>query len=252
MKTRLSTFPFPQSDTAELVHIWSELQTLLKGIKRWKRFKGLGMKVRQQDLVQHSLSMTLLGASLVEKAQSDLPTTLVIHDVGEAILGRDVSVTLKGVAHDVAEYEAFRRFTRKLPMDLCLFYRKAFLLQFALDEEKWPHFDSSAQDLLRHLSAERHYEAVMFMVTEHYDYLMFMLEHHKAGNAYLLYEAMQTEVPVWPRLKQLLPAFGTIIFPQHVEDWFMEFRRKYEAAGCETRHTPELVLAREAKRSGRV
>ncbi|KKR54371.1 MAG: hypothetical protein UT91_C0017G0005 [Parcubacteria group bacterium GW2011_GWA2_40_23] len=253
MLTRLSTHPFPKNDTDALVGVWTGLQTLLQGVQRWGRFKGLGMEVREQDLVQHTLAITFLGATLISRVRTHLPTifddrlvltTLMVHDVGEAMLGRDVSVTLKGTAHDVAEYVSFCQFIDEMPADMQLYYKTAFLLQFVLDEAKWSLFDADAQAIMAELAATRHYEAVMFKITEHYDYIMFMIEHHEKGNSYLLYEAMKTEISVWPKLKKLLPAFGEIIFPPEVEGWLMEFRRLYEEAGGETRSTYEIVAAR--------
>jgi len=255
MLTRLSTHPFPKNHTAALVGVWTELQTLLQGVQRWGRFKGLGMEVREQDLVQHTLAITFLGATLIGRVRAHLPTifddrlvltTLIVHDVGEALLKRDVSVTRKETSHDVAEYVAFCEFINKMPADMQLYYKTAFLLQFVLDENKWPLFDDDAQGILAELAATRHYEAVMFTITEHYDYIMFMIEHHENGNSYLLYEAMKTEIPIWPKLKKLLPAFGEIIFPPEVEAWLMEFRRLYEEAGGETRSTYDIVAAAKA------
>lgn len=242
--------PFPQIDTLELQRVWSSLQTIMQGLYRWKRFREVNPLLRKQDLNQHSLSLTFLGASFLpqlmrypELASLDTHlflTTFVVHDVGEGLLERDVSLTEKGTRDDVDEYVAFRDFIAGLPVPMQVHLRRAFLLQFALDEEKWSSFDDVAWSILQDLSKTRRQEAIIFTVVEHYDYLMYMIEGYRAGDSYLLYEALKTEIKVWPRLKELCPAFGTVMLTPELEAWFMEFRRQYELQGGETRSTKEL------------
>lgn len=254
MNEHLSLPSFPQSDMLELQRIWTHLQTILQRVYRWKRFREVNPDLRKQDLNQHSLSLTFLGATFLPRFvpyfgtdlidTSTLLTCFVVHDVGEGLLKRDVSLTEKGVRHDVAEYVAFRDLINGLPLEVQAELKRAFLLQFVVDKEKWCSFDDEACEILRVLSTTHWNEAVLFTVVEHYDYLMYMIESYNAGDSYILYEALKTEIKTWPRLKKLFPAFGEVVLPPQLEAWFMDFRRQYEAQGGETRSTKEIMSER--------
>jgi len=248
--------PFPNSEAAAVQGVWTWLQTVLLLVKRWHRFVGVKQKIRRQDLLQHTLSLIFLGVTMLERLRTDLTQTLddriiftclLLHDWGEGRLKRDVSLTKKQAHDDAAEYQAFCLTIKDLTEDLRYYLQSAFLLQFVLDDDKWLLFDNEAQEILEVLRRKRRDEAIMFMLIEHWDYIMYMVEQYKRGNAYLLHEAMKTEVPIWPKLKELCPAFGEKILTPELEAWFMEFRRLYVQSGRDTRSTDEIKAARAAR-----
>lgn len=250
MGAKLSLPPFPESEALSVQRVWTILQTMMTGLYRWHRFNGLEVEIRQQDLLQHSYSITFLGTTLIERFRPFLPTTffddhlvlttLLVHDVPEAILKRDVSLTKKGATDDVAEYATFCIFIEGLPADLQLHLKRAFLLQFALENEKWQYFDDEAWGIMNELSTTRRAEAIMFTIIEHWDYLMYMVEQYEEGNAYLLYECLKREVPTWAQLNSLQPAFGQLLLTPELEAWFTNFRLEYVAQGGDTRTTDEI------------
>lgn len=238
----------PDNHLLVVQRLWTQLQTVLNTdrVLRWQRFAGLHAGIRNQNLMEHSFSITALGGYVLERLRPFFPNlkrdlvllALPLHDIGEAILGRDVSFVHKTSSHDVDEYEAFKQVIRDLPPEVQETYMEAFLLQFCLDKGKWDGFDEEAQAILRSLASCSLWEARVFNLIEHVDYLMFMLEAYEAGNDYLLYHTLtSTEIKFW---KELIPGIREAILPVDLYEWCLDFVANYEAGGGETKRPEQL------------
>ena len=237
--------PFPRSELLQVQRLWTELQEVLNSdaVLRWGRFADLPSRIRSQNLIEHSYSITVLGTYVVEKLRPHFPNLdlalilkgLLIHDIGEALLKRDVSFTEKKATDDVDEYKAVKSALSGLSVELQEMYLEAFLLQFCLDTEKYHLFDADAQATLRSLAKSKQWEARVFNLIEHVDYLMFMLETYKAGNDYLLYHVLlSTELSSWERLREAIPGVEELILGEDVAVWFRDFMANYVANGGDT------------------
>jgi 5'-deoxynucleotidase YfbR-like HD superfamily hydrolase len=242
MFTRPPLPPFPNAELLGIRQLWTELQTLLNSdaVLRWQSYSGLNGGIRDQNLLQHSYSIAMLGSYVVEKLRPFYPNldlgfilkALLIHDIGEALLKRDVPYTEKSPMDDVDEYVAVKKALGGLPAELRAMYLEAFLLQFCLDTDKYRLFDEDAQETMRLLAATKQWESRVFSLIEHVDYLMFMVETYKAGNDYLLYHVLEsTELGAWEGFRETIPRVEELVLGVETIAWFKEFMANYVANG---------------------
>ena len=247
--SRLPLRVFPGQELLQVQQLWSQLQSVLNSdaVLRWQRFADHHGGIRDQNLIEHSYAITVLGTFVVEKLRPHFPNldlgfilqALLIHDIGEALLRRDVSYIEKKATDDVDEYESVKSALSGLSPELRAMYLEAFLLQFCLDTDKYSLFDAEAQETMRLLAASKQWEARVFNLIEHVDYMMFMLETYRAGNDYLLYQVLlSSEMAAWEGFRKMIPDVETLILGVGAKEWLQDFIANYEASGGD--RTPTL------------
>ena len=80
----------------DIIDVWKAPQLNLPAVVRWEKYLKEEPGIREQNSLEHSHSLSLLGSILVSRLQLErsidfglLMTALVIHDVGEGEIGED-------------------------------------------------------------------------------------------------------------------------------------------------------------------
>ncbi len=212
-----------------IARLWSQSQLMLPNVVRWGGFYGRG-KCRRQDDLEHSHSVQLAGSFIIGKLKKHLVfdsdllrDALLLHEMGEAILQRDVLANIKNgdPYHDAREYAAFLESIESIrTLDSCLYdyYQKAFLLQFCLGNGTLKGFPEPAYALMRQLASECRIEALLFKAIERWDYVLFAYEQAvQRQSLLLLVGVLHDEMTPLNQLALELPPFGREIWTPEVE-----------------------------------
>ncbi len=97
----------------EVMTIWRQSQVEMSQVKRWKLFHYSGVRI--QNNAEHTLGISLLGMMYFDLAhdysagidQALVLSALLIHDISEGIMGRDIPSPQKTFQDDLSEYNAF-------------------------------------------------------------------------------------------------------------------------------------------------
>lgn len=216
----------------DYMQVWESGQTKLPEVVRWKKYrkKGERRKVRRQNSLQHSYSITILGSIVchvlrphVLLKESFLKDAWMIHDHGEGEICSDTHYIDKSDERDLKEYEAFVKcysvlFSKELFED----FHKAFLLQFALKNP--PNFPEEARLIMMELTTMNAMECRVFEVVERLDYVFYAMEQYiKRNNAKILVQVMRNQMDHLNRLAKDLPGFGETIWHESARVWFQDF-----------------------------
>lgn len=226
------TYSFPQA-WALMLPAWKAPQIGLPGVIRWKKYLNNGGGAREQNSLQHSHSITVLGsfiaAQLAPFARLDvglLVTALAIHDIGEGELGYDTLYVDKSVDGDLKKYTAFKRRYEKLDSDGFEFMHKAYLLQYALKIPEY--FPLQARIIMSNLSREHALEALAFEGVERWDYCLYALEQYREHkNEKILVQVLRNQVPHLDRLAKDLPGFGKVVWTKSGSAWAANFLKMH-------------------------
>ena len=231
---KLVGFDKPTKEIKRLLQLLCDWQEKLIPIQRWTNFLAheTGTNVRVQNDLQHSYAMTLLAMFVLGKIKEGnaldeelILECVVMHDLGEAYLGRDILYSHKSSQTDAEEYVAFSKSIEKLDDISRYDLERAFLLQFCLDAD-YEAFPEYARDIMAELKANKSREALVFAAVEHFDYFMFELENYRKGNEYLFYHTTG-KCDVWEKLIQQFPDLAKIM-PPEILNWIKEFRENYQ------------------------
>ena len=233
-KTRLRRRAFHQNVEAlwpGVSDIVLTAQTIFKGVYRWSR---LGKGVRQQDVLQHSYSITILAKIIIEKLNFSLGldedliiTAFLVHDHGEGELKRDICSgykNKKGNDDDLQEYFAFVKRYKALDPEIFYVFHRAFLLQFCLkDRSGFPDDAIKIMDDLRNIN---YFEALLFRGIELVEYLLYAMEQDKKGNrpGFLL-EVYKSCLPEIEEISAKLPGFSEEVWTDEVSAFFEAYLR---------------------------
>lgn len=210
-----------------LTRVWKS-QELLPQVLRWGRYLKEGERIHRQCLAQHVWGVQLVAAAVVHAVRehtvldsSLLLHAFLVHDHGEAELGRDHCAPVKRAEHDLEEYHAFVQRFGLLDEATFHMFRRAFLLQFVL-----PGKDELLPQCARLVTAElreTHYrEAVAFRLIELLDYLAYAMAQWFGRNNYRILadviESSRTEID---DLALQLPGFRETVWTDaYREDLF--------------------------------
>lgn len=164
-------------------------ETKLQKIKRWLRIVKekpwyIFKRGREQNVLQHSYSLGLLGENILimieDKLEKPLDSRILqlcfkVHDWGEPLLERDVCALDKKDSDDADEYEAFSKKIKDLPEKIQEKYKEAFLLQFCFNSNT-SCFSVEAMAIMERLWVEKRNEAIFFKAIENLEYLLFSIE----------------------------------------------------------------------------
>ncbi len=212
-----------------ILDIWRVGQVELPRVIRWSRFRERSTKLRQQDCLQHTYSLTVLARILLARLEpyvaldSELIlTAALVHDHGEAELSSDIPYPEKTDSRDLDEYRAFlARFEHQGPRVLAAFQR-AFLLQFVLKD--LPQFHKEAQEVMKELREKRYHEAVFFAALEQLDYVLYAIEQYERyENAEILTEVLTNQISRLDECTRKLPGFGLEIWTNKFRGWCVRF-----------------------------
>ena len=216
-----------------VVDVWTSGQVGLPQVERWSTHKTEDNEhggIRSQNSLQHTYSLALLGSMLIQSARPYhsgldevlLLNALLVHDHGEAELGRDVVYINKYDQADLDEYGAFCKRYRKLPQTLFAFYHEAFLLQFA--NQKPIRFPLKARKVMNYLRSQKQTECKFFEFIERWDYLVYALEQYiQRGNEKILVQVLRHQFPKLEKLAQDVPACKELVWTPAVSEWCSEF-----------------------------
>lgn len=165
------------------------VETEPQKIKRWKRVSKerpwyVLRKGRQQNVLQHSNSLGLLGETILIMIEDSLDRPLdsrllqlcfKVHDLGEPLLKRDICCLDKKESDDSDEYIAFSNKIKYLPEKVQEKYKEAFLLQFCLSSNI-SFFPVDAIAIMEGLMLEKRDEAIFFRAVENIEYFSFAIE----------------------------------------------------------------------------
>jgi 5'-deoxynucleotidase YfbR-like HD superfamily hydrolase len=207
-------------------------QIIFKGVYRWSR---LGKGVRQQDVLQHSYSITILARIITEKLSYYLNldkdlinTAFLVHDHGEGELKRDIcsgDKNKKGNDDDLREYFAFVKRYGKLEPEIFHVFHRAFLLQFCLKDHNG--FPEEAIEIMEGLALTSQYEALTFRAVELMEYVLYSMEQDKKGNRPgLLLEVYDRNFPELEEIMKELPGFSEEIWTEEVSAFFEAYLKK--------------------------
>lgn len=172
-----------------IIDIMNFAETKLQKIKRWLRIVKekpwyIFKRGRQQNVLQHSYSLGLLGENILimieDKLDRPLDSRILqlcfkIHDWGEPLLERDVCALDKKNSDDADEYVAFFKKIKDLPEKIQEKYKEAFLLQFCFNSNT-SYFPVEAIAIMERLWLEKRDEAIFFKAIENLEYLLFSIE----------------------------------------------------------------------------
>lgn len=219
-----------------IIDVWRSGQEQLPGVQRWKKYdKPMdGSKVRVQNSLQHSYSITLLGKIVcmrldpyVKLDHLFLMTSLLLHDHGEGEIQQDTVYIDKTNQGDLDEYLAFKKRFEQLGDAHYNELEKAFLLQFV--SKPFEHFPQKAQNQMRYLQTQYLKEAYAFDAVERWDYLLYAVEqYYEFGNFKILVQTLRHQIPHLDRLAEILPGFCETIWTYAIRFSFVEFLQLHE------------------------
>ncbi|MBI4268492.1 hypothetical protein HY627_01500 [Candidatus Uhrbacteria bacterium] len=179
--------------TSAILDVWLSGQTLLPQVRRWGENTDAKGRGRRQDVLQHTVSVSVLGRifkgllepHLIGKATVSwllIFDALLFHDHGEEVYisrGYDENSEERTIVDgELLEDAAFARRCGQLPTELARSFVYSSRLQFA---PRGKNFDGDIPaDLFEDQSAHRsaHWqEALIFEAIERYDYLLYAFEH---------------------------------------------------------------------------
>lgn len=212
----------------EIYQPWLSVQEKLPQVLRWKKYYLAG-STRQQDSLQHTGSLVLLGIialarlrPYVELDEGLVLSALAIHDFGEGEIGHDTVYIDKSLAGDLAEYQAFGDVFEPLGEPAFQSVHRAFLLQFAAKETD--SLPADAQGIIEQLRQEAPLEFAAFEAIERWDYLLYAFEQYRdRGNEVILVQTLRHQLPHLERIAGILPGFRETIWPDRIAGWFRGF-----------------------------
>lgn len=236
------------TELRHFVQSWKAPQINLPEVIRWKkylkqsgwrRFFAWAPAIRKQNSLQHSHSITILGALIVAQLEMQyeidfglLMTALTIHDVGEGELGMDTLYIDKKDELDLEEYLAFMNcYKNNSPREI-EYLQRAFLLQFALKNPEI--FPEDARRIMTELATNNQKEALLFDIIERWDYFLFATEQYlERKNERILIQTLRHQKPHLDRLAKEIPGFGSYIWVEELSESIAKILNKAEGKWIE-------------------
>lgn len=241
----------------DITFVMRTTQQLLPRTQRWSKYVVEGYARPQNDL-QHSYSILILVWDVLSRNEGkssielDIPLLLqafYIHDLGEALSGRDVLYIDRQAEQEVEEYVRFCEHMRHLDPKTFAAFERAFLLQFCLrSSDVLEAFSLHAQEIMSSLAETRRNESLLFNAIERWDYVIYAFEQYEIyGNLKILIQTLRHQMPHLERLTEELssavPIFGDEIWTAMIRDRCSHLLANYAGQWIEQkgeyRATPE-------------
>jgi len=221
-----------------LLTVWGNAQTLPLKVTRWGRYVDADDRLRRQTNLQHCFSVVLLATIVLPRLRSHIDLidgkldeslvlrAFILHEEGEALLGRDVIWQDKAHIKDLEEYTAFiEQYKALSPFDLkkC---QEAFLLQFARKNPEC--FPVEARCIMRRLFKKSYFEALAFEAIETVDYLLYALEcHDDHTDEVVLAHVLRNQIPRLDEFAVLLPGFKVEVWTKKLRKYCREKLKQF-------------------------
>ena len=228
----METNLYPNKTFQIILDVW-KIQSGLSRIIRWEDWlEKLGEKfLRKQTCTEHTMSIEFAARYIVDLhislSNEPIDRELILdaihfHDYGESLKGRDISALKKKDTDDCNEYLAFVSFISKFHKPLFQRYRKAFLLQFCLNNADC--FPKEAREIMAELYKNNYKEAFMFQLIENWDYLLYAVEQYQEKeNPEILKQVLTRSRPITEKYRKIFPElFETFLDPTTLA-WEKEF-----------------------------
>lgn len=215
-----------------------EVVEVKMSLPRWDSWRKQLPQISDQSVGGHSLAMARIVSIMAHRLRPyvnldelRLKRAYEAHDMGEALLQRDVRFVSKRDLHDVEEYQAwlqhiecFRPFGDELVRQM----QEDFLLQFCLTHSNKPGFDDQARETMRHLRENFFHEAVAFRVLEFMEYLFFPTRQYRDrdGCEAIFIDVVDRQLPALEHWGAQLPGFIEHFWTRELSDWYRAERAK--------------------------
>lgn len=214
----------------KLLPLWNMSQRELASVVRWGSFVEENPKLWKQPTLHHTLSFSIVASVCVQLLKKHirldeglLQLAFNIHDLGEGLTRRDISVGKKQDKDDLEEYEALKKsFSFLSPKDFRPL-QKAFLLQFARRNPDC--FDQYERNLMRQLMKSSKNEVLVFNALESWEYIFYPLEMYIQGldDGGLLFIVLSNQLDKLKMFSRELKGFRQEIFTKSFEEWAEDF-----------------------------
>lgn len=197
----------------ELMHL---AEVDMARVYRWGPFRNVEPGVSDQSSGLHSYSLALVTSEVVQDLQphvrldeARLLRAVLVHDLSEGILGRDVDRRRKTSEMDAAECRAFFRFADGVSNGSFRKNQEDFLLQFCLTHGNDQHFTPEDHEIMAWLRMHCHHEAVAFRVLEEFEYQLYAVRQYiDRGNPAVLRSVVRNNLERFEAWAGQLPGFN--------------------------------------------
>ncbi len=227
---RHSSKNLPGTVLGPSLDVWHRIQSEQDKIVRFSgHTKRFGHRIRWQNGYEHQCSVTVLCTEFLIRLRpyvtlDELLVTrcFLLHDIPEGLLQRDILAPLKKKKDDVDEYLAFKKLFQLLGTMVWSELERAFLLQFALDDNNL--FPSEALAVMADLRKNRRNEALAFDGIQSMDYIYYAEECCDRGDvSVVLEEVVTNQWEKMNRIATLLPGFPDVVWTPERRKYFSKY-----------------------------
>lgn len=217
-------------------HVWCIAQEGGHEVTRWNGWREENPELHLQNLFQHQLSFLHLVNIMLMRVRAcggQLDEALVlrsvlVHDVAETIIRRDMAAPQKKGVNDLQEYLAFKEHFQGLGDIEWRELQENFLLQTAIKND--PCFPDDARDVMSWLMRNHRQEAYFFYGMEGLDYL------HTAyrgtcedGIDHMIYEIANGHLGRLEEVSRQVVGFSEGVWTAEVQAYFAEKAAAFRA-----------------------
>jgi hypothetical protein len=221
--------PFPSDYFKRIQGLWQSAQVDFSSFNRWGTYTERNPDLRVQTCGEHVLGIQVLAEIMIPLFARFYPSldvsllrqTILVHDMGEMCLKRDVPNGLKEHSHDIQEAHAFRELLVDVPPEVMLMWSDAFFLQFCLGEQEG-HSEID-QTVMQRLAVTKRTEALVFDAIERWDYFQYIVECFlDHDDEFMLVHTMQRELEPFERLRRELSGFREFFCTDEIVEWYQK------------------------------
>jgi uncharacterized protein YeaO (DUF488 family) len=208
------------SNPLAFLKIWGCAQDALNQEMRWKHFLIGNHGIRQQTVLQHSYSLSLLlnwvllqlHAYLIIAQKGLIKNACLLESWADAELRRPDDLVHREPQHDLEDFQAFHSRFKELDGHTYDYFRRAFLLQF-VGNSSLELFAPDEQRVLRDLQENCSLEASLLAFVRHVDYYYYAVEQLKKHNdARVLREVLLNTLERMDQLAERVPGAKDVIW----------------------------------------
>lgn len=217
-------------------------QVELQSVVRWVPYlhDPVAGQVREQNLLQHMYAVNKLVNVFEARIGrfdtldwSFIKSAITAHDEGRGHIGHDVRY--KKLNHKEArkEYDAFLDLHKGFKDPELLMFKRAFLLQFALQNPRT--FKKKDQEIMCSLAAEKKKEALVLDAIIRWSHVLFAFEQYTTSyNQKILVQVLRNQVPELNRIAGERPNhYFNEIWPAEIRQYFTKFMKGLEGEWIE-------------------
>ncbi len=216
----------------------------MSAVQRWSKFRQMPPGTSDQSSGAHCFSLALVVPILQHHLphgtsfdQARMLRAVLVHDLGEGLLDRDVLYHDKTDAKDADEYRAWCQLIGGFDPVLQRQFKEDFLLQFCLTHYDSQSFDDDARLIMTELGAGYPNEAVAFRILEHLEYLVYGIRQYQDRDHRTIFiEVVDAQLHVLERWAERLPGFLENFWTPELSAWCRAERDKLNGQPAESEH----------------